>query len=404
MLCQGAVRLPKIMIVHNRYQQSGGEDAVVEAESDLLARWGHGVWSYCRDNREIRDYSLFRKIALAKHTVWAWNSYFGVQRVIGQAKPDLVHFHNTLPLISPAAYYACREAGVPVVQTLHNYRLLCAGATFSRDGHACEDCLGKSVPWPGVLHACYRQSRSQTAAVGAMLTFHRWFKTWKEQIDIYIALTEFARKKFIQGGLPKEKILVKPNFVHPDPRARNGVGEYALFVGRLSQEKGVHTLLRAWQCLKKIPLRIVGDGPLLEKVRMFVGEQKLAHVKVLRKRTREEVFLLLKGAQFLVFPSECYENFPVTVVEAFACGVPVIGSRLGAMKEIVENGRTGLHFAPGDPDDLAAKIDWALTHPKSMEEVGREARAEYEAKYTATRNYQMLMDIYHRVLETHRAG
>lgn len=304
-------------------------------------------------------------------------------------------------LVSPSAYYASQEAGVPVVQTLHNYRLVCPAATFFRDGHVCEDCLGKTPPWPGVMHACYRGSRSQTAVVAAMLTVHRALKTWREQVDCYITMTDFTRRKLIAGGLPAEKVAVKPNFVHPDPGMKDGHGCYALFVGRLSPEKGLRTLLQAWQGIRDIPLKIVGDGPLLDEVRSVMQAQQLRGVEVLGTRTRQEVMDLMHGASFLVFPSEWYECFPVTLAEAFACGLPVVASSLGVMAEIVEDGRTGLHFKPGDPEDLAAKVEWAWGHPCEMTVMGREARHEYEQKYTAERNYQQLTEVYQMVIDSH---
>jgi len=246
------------------------------------------------------------------------------------------------------------------------------------------------------MHACWRGSRAGTAVVVAMLTIHRLLKTWQEQVDRYIALTEFARQKFIEGGLPAEKIVVKPNFVHPDLGMGRHEGDYALFVGRLSPEKGIQTLLRAWRHLKGVPLKIAGDGPLRAKLEGFVKNEGLEGVEILGRRPREDVFRLMREARVLVFPSEWYEGFPMTIAEAFACGLPVIASRLGAATEIVEDGRTGLLFEPGNPEDLAAKVKWAWQHPKEMEEMGREARQEYEQKYTAERNYEMLMDIYKR--------
>lgn len=384
----------RILLVHNRYQQPGGEDQVFEAEKALLERAGHQVVVYERHNDEIKAYSFIGKLGLVKRTLWAGDSLRAIRDLLRRERPAVVHFHNTFPLISPAAYAACREARVPVVQTLHNYRLLCPNAQFFHGGQVCEHCRGRTPPWPGVLYACYRVSRVQTAVVAAMLTFHRWLKTWQEQVDIYIALTEFARRKFIQAGLPAKKLVVKPNFVYPDPGMRKGDGRYALFVGRLSPEKGMQTLLQAWQCLKGIPLEIIGDGPLMGEVQAFVQTQKLECVEVLGRRDREEVLALMKGARCLVFPSEWYECFPVTIAEAFACGAPVIASRLGAMAEVVEDGRMGLHFTPGDPEDLAAKVEWAWRHPREMVEMGREARQEYEEKYTAEQNYRKLMEIY----------
>lgn len=238
-----------------------------------------------------------------------------------------------------------------------------------------------------------------SGVVAAMLTTHRALGTWARGVDVYIALTEFARRKFMEGGLPAEKIVVKPNFVHPDPGPGEGKGGYALFVGRLSPEKGVRTLLRAWERLKGIPLKIVGDGPLQAEMEDLVRGGGLEGVEMLGRRPREEVLGLMREAGVLVFPSECYENFPMTVAEAFACGLPVVASRLGAMAGIVEDGRTGLLFAPGDAEDLAAKVAWLFSHPEELARMRREARAEYEAKYTAERNYQLLMEIYGQALE-----
>ncbi|RME69473.1 MAG: glycosyltransferase family 1 protein, partial [Chloroflexi bacterium] len=334
----------------------------------------------------------------ALNAVWSRESQENIRRLIREKKPDVAHFHNTFLMVSPAAYYACKEAGVPVVQTLHNYRLICPGALLMRDGRVCEECVGRAVPWPGMVHACWRGSRLQTSVVTAMLTVHRAIKTWTEQVDFYIALTEFARRKFIEGGLPADKIVVKPNFITPDPGMGDHEENYALFVGRLSPEKGVQALLRAWRRLRDVPLKVVGDGPLMKEVQEFVGREGLQEVEVPGRRPRDEVFRLMREARALVFPSEWYETFGMTIAEAFACGLPVIASRLGAMAEIVEEGRTGLLFEPGNPEDLAAKVEWAWSHPEEMAEMGREARREYTQKYTAERNYQILMDIYRRAV------
>jgi glycosyltransferase involved in cell wall biosynthesis len=385
----------KILLTHNRYQQPGGEDAVFEAEAALLERMGHEVIPFVEDNARLNG---MNPLKAARNAIWSREAQGRLRRLIRETRPEVAHFHNTFLMISPAAYYACKEEGVPIVQTLHNFRLLCTAATFFRDGRICEDCLGKAVTWPGVIHACWQGSRAGTAVVATMLTFHRFLKTWREKVDVYIALTEFARQKFVEGGLPAEKIVVKPNFVAPDPSMGSHDGGYALFVGRLSQEKGIMTLLRAWQMLKDIPLKIVGDGPLRDKIQEFIKQEGLINVEFLGRKTRNEVFQLMQKAQVLVFPSECYEGFPMTVAEAFACGLPVIASRLGAIAEIVEDGRTGLLFRPGDPEDLAAKVEWAWTHPGELEKMGQEARREYERKYTAERNYEMLREIYKQAM------
>jgi glycosyltransferase involved in cell wall biosynthesis len=380
----------KVLIAHNEYQQPGGEDQVFAAEIALLEAHGHHVVRYSVHNDHVAG---MNPAVLAGSTVWNRSSYRQLRSLIRLERPQVAHFHNTLPLISPAGYYAAKAEGVAVVQTLHNYRLLCPNALFFRDGHVCEDCQGKTVPWPGVLHACYRDSRPASAVVAAMLSTHRALRTWTEQVDVYIVTTEFARAKFIQGGLPAQKLIVKPNFLHPAPSPREGQGEYALFVGRLSPEKGVDTLLAAWERLRDlVPLSIVGDGPLAEEVAN--AARSLERVEWLGRQPREQVLALMKAASVLVFPSVCYENFPVTILEAYAVGLPVIASDLGGMASLVEDGRTGLHFRPGDPKDLAAKVRWASAHPAELAGMRNEARGEFEAKYTAERNYEVLKEIY----------
>lgn len=383
----------KLLIVHNYYQQAGGEEQVFTTEASLLEAQGHQVVRYTVHNDEVGN---INPITLAGATVWNTDSYRKLRQLMRQEKPKVVHFHNYFPLISPAAYYAARAEGVPIVQTLHNYRLLCPNVFFFRDGQVCEDCLGKIVPWPGVLHACYRGSRAATGAVAAMLTVHRVLQTWTEAVDLYIALTQFARQKFIQAGLPAEKIVVKPNFVYPDPGIGEGRGGYALFVGRLSPEKGIGTLLKAWEKLRgKVPLKIVGDGPLAPQETNAV--EPVPGVEWLGRKSSKEVYELMGNANMLIFPSEWYETFGRVAIEAFAKGTPVIAANIGAIAELVESGRTGLNFHPGDPEDLAAKVDWALTHPKELAWMRQQARAEFEAKYTAKQNYQMLMEIYERI-------
>jgi glycosyltransferase involved in cell wall biosynthesis len=390
----------KILMVHNTYQQPGGEDVVFEQERNLLESAGHTVIAYRRSNQEVDAYSGLRRLELAARTIWAADTRRQFARLLDQEKPDLVHVHNTLVMVSPSIFSACRDANVPVVQTLHNYRLYCPAATFFRDGHICEECVEHGI-WRGVAHACYRNSRAATAVVATMLAVHRQRQTWNRDVDCYIALSEFSRAKFLECGLPAEKVFVKPNFVHPDPCPRpGGEGEYALFVGRLSPEKRVSTVLSAWYHLRKlnIPLVILGGGPQLAQLEKEAIGQGLTNVSFRGQVSRDQTWSLMRKARFLVFSSEWYENFPVTIAESFACGVPVICSRMGAMQEIVEDRRTGLHFTPGDAADLSEKAEWAWNHPEDMANMGKEARHEYETKYTAAKNYPMLMEIYQRAL------
>lgn len=387
----------KIAVFHNYYQQLGGEDILFDDEKALLVGNGHKLKCMTRHNHEIGAKGRFNT---AVATIWNKASYQAVKRLL-EWQPQVAHFYNTFPLISPAAYYAARAMHVPVVQALQNYRLLCPGAFFLRDGRVCESCLGRLVPWPALARRCYRQSRAATAAVATMLAVHRVLKTWREVVDVYIAPTAFARQKFIEGGLPGERIVVKPNFIYTDPVPGDGKGGFALFVGRLSEEKGIKTMLAAWSRLdQSIPLKIVGAGPLEREVQDFMGRHPgLAY---LGHQSVEEVLALMREAKVLVFPSEWYEGLPRTIIESLASGTPVIASRLGAMESVIEHGRTGLHFNPGKVEELAARVEWAFAHPMELELMRREARAEFEARYTAERNYQALMEVYQMAMERAR--
>jgi glycosyltransferase involved in cell wall biosynthesis len=382
-----------VVVVHNYYQQSGGEDQVVRAEVGLLRAHGHETIVFSLDNSTIDGMG---RVPLTRTTFWNGAVYDELRALLRRHRPLAVHLHNTFPLVSPAAYYAAHHEGVPVVQTLHNFRLVCPNGLLFREGKACEDCVGKFVAWPGVVHGCYRGSRSATAVTAAMIAFHRSRGTWRDAVDVYIALSEFARTRFAEGGLPADRIAVKPNFLAHDPGAGSHQGGYALFVGRLSHEKGLQVLLDAWERLRTTyPLKIVGSGPLER-----YADRTRPGVEWLGRQPTERVLELMKDAAFLIVPSECYENFPVTIVEAFATGLPVVASRIGSLVEIVGDGRTGLHFGAGDPADLAAKVDWAFEHACELSEMGGRARGEYDAKYGAAQNYAQLRRIYAVAAET----
>lgn len=380
----------RVLSVHNCYQIRGGEEEVRDAERSLLEKMGHTVDIYEDTNDRLETLGA---VQTAINTIWSSQAYKNIKRQLSQHSYNVVHVHNTLPLISPSVYYAAKERGVPVVQTLHNYRLLCPNALFFRDGKVCEDCLGKVIPWSGVKHACYRESHAASGVVATMLTIHQLLKTWSEQVDQYIALTEFARKKFIEGGIPAEKIVVKPHFVDPDPGIGNGSGGYALYVGRLSVEKGIDVLLDAWKYLDgKIPLKIVGDGPLREQV--VAATQTLPQVEWLGRKPMTEVYDLMGEAMMLVVPSKWYETFGRVVIEAFAKGTPVIAANIGAIAELIDSHRTGLYFHPGDSADLATKIEWLMAQPLELALMRQVARQEFAAKYTAEKNYQKLVQLY----------
>jgi glycosyltransferase involved in cell wall biosynthesis len=388
----------KILVAHNLYQHPGGEDAVCESEIRLLRNAGHEVIEYLRHNDEIQQYSFLQKANLGLCTSWSHRTNRELRDLLSSESPDIAHFHNTFPLISPSAYYACRAAGVAVVQTLHNYRLLCPGGNLFRHGSICEECISHSLV-RSIAHACYRESRIASAAVAGMLTLHGFLRTWEEQVDLFLVCSEFARKKFVDAGFDEVRIRVKPNFIPSDPGACFAKGKIALYIGRLSEEKGPQLLPRVWSNLSHtIPLEVVGDGPLriaLEQEFARLRPQTVHFSGWLRPAAAME---LLRTARFLIVPSTCYEAFPLAVAEAYACGVPVIAAGHGGLAEIVRDGCTGLHFTPGDPEDLAAKVEWAWTHPREMETMGWAARVEFDTKYNAGAALKHLEDAYESVL------
>ena len=388
-----------ILMAHCYYRDLGGENLSFEAETRLLSRHGQRISTYIRDNREIDRLGPVGRAGLVVGTVWADDSYAAIKRLINHEHPEVVHFQNTFPLISPAGYYAARRGGAAVVQALRNYRAVCANGLFYRDGRVCEDCLGRTVPWPAVAHACYRGSRPASGVVVAMQTAHNALDTWEKQVDLYVTPSEFSRSKFIEAGFPGSRIVTKPNFVYPDPGMGTEPGRFALYAGRLEGEKGVSTMLEAWRRVSSLPLKIAGDGPLRAQLLDYVERHRLAgRVELLGSQSPERVLALMKQAKVVIFPSEWYETFGRVAAEAYACGVPVVASQMGAIAEVVADGRTGLHFRPGDADDLAEKIEWLEEHPDDHARMRQEARAEFESKYTAAHNFRMLMEIYDQAI------
>lgn len=376
---------PRVLIVHNRYQLAGGEDAVVDAEIELLRRNGHPVEAYLRDNHELGDMTALNAFA---QSLWSRRSGDELAQIARQFRPDIIHAHNTFALVSPSIYWQAARMGVPLVQTLHNFRLLCVQAMFLHDNKVCEDCVGH-LPWRGVTRRCYRDSGMQSAAVVAMLGMHRALGTYRHKITRYIALNEFCRQKFIEGGLPASRIAVKPNFVDIERSPLTEVRHGGLYVGRLAPEKGIGVLVRAVCKLPRVTLDVIGTGPENDKL-----DEAGARLNRLGWLHPQDIYHRMRRASYLVMPSIWYENFPRTLLEAFANGLPVIASRLGALRELIEHGRTGLLFEPGSPDDLARHLAWAEAFPEKMRAMGENARAVYEARFTSRQNYGRLMAIY----------
>ena len=386
----------RILVAHCAYQLYGGEDSVVEAEVTMLREQGHEVRLLLMRNDDIGQMPAW---AVARDTIWSQEARRRLREATSGWRPDVLHVHNTLLLLSPSIFWEARQQGIPVVQTLHNFRQGCLSATFLRNGKVCEDCLGHA-PWAGVRHGCYRDSKAQSLVLATSLMTHRWLGTYQTQVDRFIALTHFAREKFIGLGLPAERLHVKPNFVPwcaaPPQQGRQG----GLYVGRLSVEKGIDVLLKAWPLLGEASaqLRVMGTGPREEDTQTLLQTQYLGHTPL------PKVLEAMASASFLLLPSVCYEGFPRTVVEAFSRGLPVIASRLGSMAELIEHGKTGLLFEPGNPQALADAIRWACEHPQAMADMGARARTVYEQEFTADRNHAHLMAVYQEAIDSHHVS
>jgi len=386
----------KILFVHNRYQQAGGEDNVIAAEVKLLAEHGHDVELWGVDNKDLPS-GISGKIKTALATSYSSASRAIARDKLQRFKPDVVHVHNFFPQISPSIYDACLDEDIPVVQTLHNYRLICPGAMLMRQGNICEQCVTGS-PYQAAWYGCYRGSKLGSLVVAHMVAQHRKQGTWQHKVNRFIALTEFAKSKFVAADFPADKIAIKANFLH-DPLQETSLTNsdtpsFALFVGRLSEEKGINTLLQAWSTLDdQAQLKVAGTGPLDG---LLVGKN---NVVALGRQNAGEVSHLMQQAAFLVLPSEWYEGFPLVLVEAFAHGLPVLASRLGSMADIIKDGETGVLFTPGDADDLASKAKWLLDNPQQVRKLGDNARRVFLEKYTAEQNYAELMAIYKEAME-----
>jgi glycosyltransferase involved in cell wall biosynthesis len=388
----------KVLLVHNRYRTAApsGEDAAVRNEQGMLEKRGVKVVAFDRCNDDIDQSSLVAKTATIANTIWSQRSRSELREVVRQVRPDIVHVHNTFAMLSPSVYGACKAEGVPVVQTLHNFRFFCPAALFLREGKPCEECIERSL-LQSVRHRCYRGSAGATATLAAMLGLHRAIGTFANAIDRYITLTEFGRSKAIKGGIAEHKLVVKPNFVPDPPPPGVGGGRYLVYVGRLLEGKGAETLVAAWRHLPSVRLMIVGDGALRRGLEETALRERL-NIEFVGVQGRYDVLKAIANADFLIMPSVCYETFGLAIAEAYACGTPVLASRIGSLNELVEEGVTGRKFTPGDSEDLARAVRSMLADEVSLRRMRAAARAYFEARLTEDQNFAQLMQIYSDVI------
>ena len=389
----------RILQVHCRYVIPGGEDGVAKAERRMLEKNGDAVQVLSASNQDVIERGSLQAIQALWRAPWNKSAYAKLRERIRDFHPDVVHVHNFWFALSPAVFGAAHDCGIPTVMTLQNFRLLCTNGLFLRRGLVCERCLGKST-WRAIPLRCYRDSALQTAAVTRMIQTNRRRGTWRRGVDAYIVVAEFARKKFVEGGLPPERLYLKSNFLENDPGPAVSNGRGSVFVGRLSAEKGIEALTAAWKFMPaSAALTIIGDGPMYSELETTT--RNTANIQMTGLLNARQVLRHLKEAAFLVFPSIWFEAMPRTLIEAFACGRPALASRLGAMAEMIRDGYNGLLFEPGNPTDLAAKARWLLENPEKCAWMGRNARREFEEKYTAGANYHRLLEIYEAARQNH---
>lgn len=383
----------RVLLAHNYYRFRGGEDLCFEADRELLESRGHHVITYTRHNDDVGKSSSWQE---AKRTVWNRRTYEEVSELIRRETPDVMHAHNTFPLISPAIYDAAADAGVAVVQALHNYRPMCVGGVLLRDGQRCESCVGKRWATAGIRHRCYRGSLA-ASAVAAGLNLANWRRrVWTERVDRFIVFSRASRESYLAGGFPEERLELNPHFVELSQSPSERWDQAFFFVGRLSPEKGVACLLEAW---KSFPgswkLRVVGEGPLESDV--AAAAQRDSRIEFLRTIPREQMLETMARSAAVIFPSICAETFGRVPIEAYAVGVPVLASRLGGPLDIVEPSRNGDFFEPNSPVSLSQTLERFSAMPEDVVSgLRREARKTYLSRYTAEHNYQRLQQIYER--------
>jgi glycosyltransferase involved in cell wall biosynthesis len=395
----------KVILAHNYYGGNlpSGEAVVFNLESQMLSQMGNSVIEFTRNSDGIRNKGLMGAICAGCIAPWNPFSKLIAEKLIKSTAADVFHVHNTFPLFSPSVFYAAKNASTATVLTLHNFRTFCPGANAWISGISCFECINKRSVMPSLKNRCFRSRLVDTVPVAIMVGLHRILNTWKNQVDAFIALTQFQKDILVKGGIPSERIFVKPNcFINnSSPLSWDKREPNVLYVGRLVPEKGCHDLLEAWRRWgQKAPmLKIIGSGSEQQKLENFVKNNGLTNkVLLFGQLSYKEVQLVLRRSMLLIIPTIGTENFPMVLSEAYSHGVPVAGSEVGSLPSLIKEGITGTLFRPGDPDDMINKVNEAWSKRK-LSEWGKGARKEYDLNYTLEANYKILMNIYREAID-----
>jgi len=388
----------KILHVHNYHINKGGEDEYIRILKETFEKNGHEVTIYSKNNSEINGYNIFKILNALLFPIFSIKSYYEVVEIIRKSKPDIVHVHNVFPLLTPSVYWAFKKHNIPIVQTFHNFRLYCLNGLFLRNnGMICEECQKRSLLC-GVIHRCYRKSLIKSLILFLTIYINHKIKTFKK-IDLYIAPSLFVRNKILELGMQECNIIHVPHFTNNKLRNVNlHYKNYAIFIGRLSTEKGILTLIKAFEGILSITLKILGDGPLKDEILEFIKKKKINNIEVLGHIDGHEKEELLYNSKFLIFPSQCYEIFGLSIIESYKCGIPVIASNIGAPKEIVINNVTGLHFKSKDFIDLRNKIEILSNDIPLLNQMRLNAREEAKHKYSDLIGYENISRVYNSLI------
>ena len=385
-----------ILLVHDFYQNFGGEDSIALREKVLLERSGIPLRFYSRDNIEIKEYSFLQKLRFIPRTVFSGFTANSIEKIIREFEPTVAYTHNIFPLISPSIYHTLHSKSVPCVQNVQDFRWLCPNGLFFTKNSVCERCK-RGAYWNAARYRCFRDSYPLSGLYASAIGINRAIGVLNK-ITAIVCATHFSKQKFIEAGIDEGRLYIKPNFIDASGfEPAFGTGDHILFLGRLSPERGLWTLIRAFEKMRDIQLRIVGTGPLEEDLRVYIKEKNLINISMEGFKKGAEKMDLLKNALFMVFTSEWYEHFPIVILESFAAGKPVITSRLGNMPFIVENGKSGLHYEAGQADDLIEKVKDLINNPGRVSRMGKHARRLVETIYSPEENLKILKSIFEKV-------